>query len=315
MRLTQDQIKQFHAEGYLAVENVFADEDLQPVIDEISGEVDRLARELAASGDLSRTYEEEGFLTRLTKIHAETDKVYFAIASGRLSGPGIFSSLTNPKLLDLVESLVGPEIIATSIYRLRPKIPNLSYGVVPWHQDSGFFEPYCDQSLILTVWIPMVDATPERGCMQVIPRAHLGEVFHHELFSPQTARKGARYYYIPDPDLPQGEAVTVPINKGGVLLMTNRTPHRSIENTSDVIRWSVDLRYQSADLPTNARSPEGTLIREPFNPNEPIACYPPEADFLVRSQKRPQDVITDWQRFDRMRRSHERVEVTRRWDN
>jgi ectoine hydroxylase-related dioxygenase (phytanoyl-CoA dioxygenase family) len=45
--------------------------------------------------------------------------------------------------------------------------------------------------------------------------------------------------------------VTVPVMKGEALVMTNRTPHRSIENTSDVIRWSVDLRYQSADLPTN----------------------------------------------------------------
>jgi phytanoyl-CoA hydroxylase len=315
MRLTQAQIKEFHAEGFLVVENLFAEEDLQPVIDEINVEIDRLARELVASGELSRTYGEEGFLTRLTRIQAETDKVYFGIASGRLSGPGIFSSLTNPKLLDLVESLVGPEIIATSIYRLRPKVPRLAYGVVPWHQDSGFFEPYCDKSLILTVWIPMVDATAERGCMQVMPRAHLGDVFYHTLFSPETARKGARYYHIPDEALPEGNIVTVPVNKGGVLLMTNRTPHRSIENTSDVVRWSVDLRYQSADLPTNARSDSGDLIREPFNPSEPIACYPPEADFLVRSKKRPQDVITDWQRFDQMRRSYERVPVTKRWDN
>jgi len=315
MRLTADQVKQFHAEGYLVVENVFTDDDLQPVIDEISGEIDRHARELVAAGELSQPYADEGFLTRLTKIHAETDKVYFAIASGRLSGPGIFSSLTNAKLLDVAESLVGPEIIATSIYRLRPKIPNLAYGVVPWHQDSGFFEPYCDKSLILTVWIPMVDATAERGCMQVIPRVHLGEVYYHQLFSPETARKGARYYHIAEADLPEGDVVTVPVKKGGVLLMTNRTPHRSIENTSDVIRWSVDLRYQSAELPTNARSEEGELIREPFNPNEPVACYPPEADFLVRSQKRPQAVIKDWQRFDQMRRSHERVAVTKRWDN
>jgi len=315
MKLSGDQIKQFHAEGYLVVEDVLADEDLQPVIDEINGEIDRLARELVAAGELSRTYEEEGFLTRLTRIQAETEKVYFAIASGRLSGPGIFSSLTNPKLLDLVGSLVGPEIVATSIYRLRPKVPRLSYGVVPWHQDSGFFEPYCDKSLILTVWIPMVDATPERGCMQVISRAHLGEVFKHTMFKPETARKGARYYHIPDEVLPAGEVVTVPVKKGGVLLMTNRTPHRSIENNSDVVRWSVDLRYQSADLPTNARSAEGERLHEPFNPEEPIACYPPEADFLVRSQKRPQDVIQDWRRFDQMRKSHQTVPVTKRWDN
>ena len=40
--------------------------------------------------------------------------------------------------------------------------------------------------------------------------------------------------------------------KRAALLMTNRTPHGSYENTTDVVRWSMDLRYQSAALPTNA---------------------------------------------------------------
>src|SRR5450631_483578 len=95
MALTTDQVRQFHEEGYLVVENVLLDDDLQPVIDEINTEIDRRARELVAAGELSRSYEEEGFLTRLTRNQAETEKVYFGIASGRLSGPGIFSSLTN----------------------------------------------------------------------------------------------------------------------------------------------------------------------------------------------------------------------------
>jgi hypothetical protein len=307
MKLNAEQIAGFHREGYLVVDGLFADADLQPVIDEIGAEIDRRARELVASGELSRDYAEEGFETRLTRITAETENLYWSIASGQLSGPGIFGLLTNPRLVDLAESLVGPEIIASSVYRLRPKVPGLPHGVVPWHQDSGYFEPYCDRSLVLTVWIPLVDATAERGCLQVIPRVHRGEVYRH------FRRPELKYLVIEADDLPLVEPVTVPVPKGGALLLTNRTPHCSIENVTGVIRWAMDLRYQSADLPTNSRTHDDRLLREPQE-DEPVACYPPEADFLVRSHRRPEDVVAEWRRFHEIRQSHVRAPVTTRWE-
>ena len=38
---------------------------------------------------------------------------------------------------------------------------------------------------------------------------------------------------------------------GSVLFMTNLTPHASFENNTDIVRWSVDLRYQDAEIPNN----------------------------------------------------------------
>lgn len=308
MRLTQEQINTFHQEGYLVIPNLFDDADLQPAIDDLSAEIDRQAHELVAAGALSQTYEREGFETRLTRISAETDQVYRSIMAGKLSLSGIFSLLSNPRLLDTIESLVGPEIIASSVYRLRPKMPGLARGVVPWHQDSAFFEPYCDQSLIVTVWIPLVDATPERGCMQVLPRVHHGEVVPHH----RPADSASGLLEIVPEHLPDGQVVTTPVMKGGVLLLTNRTPHRSIENHTDVIRWSMDLRYQSASLPTNYRV-ETDVTFQTLHDDAPIACYPPEADFLIRSRQHPEAVVQGWEQFHQLRQGHLPVPVTDRW--
>src|SRR5690348_10430881 len=82
--------------------------------------------------------------------------------------------MTNRKLLDVAEQLCGPELITSSVYRLRPKVPTRAWSPVPRHQDSGYFEPYCDLGLILTVWLPLVDAAEERGCLWVMLRAHKG---------------------------------------------------------------------------------------------------------------------------------------------
>jgi ectoine hydroxylase-related dioxygenase (phytanoyl-CoA dioxygenase family) len=300
-------LAEFHREGYLVVEELFSDADLQPVIDEIAAELDARARDLVARGALSRTYEEADFEHRLARISAETDQVALSLWNGALAGPAIFELIRDPKLLDIAEQFCGPELIASSVYRLRPKIPDYGYGAVPWHQDSGYTEPYCDRYLMLTVWLPLVDATEERGCLWLIPRAHRGAVARHR------AHPTLRYLEIPAEELPPGEPVCVPMRKGSILLLTNRTPHASFENRSDVVRWSMDLRYQSAALPTNAavtRLPDETVAGN----GVPPACYPPEADFLVRSQARPHEVVTDPAVFRAIRENHLSQPVTRRWE-
>jgi ectoine hydroxylase-related dioxygenase (phytanoyl-CoA dioxygenase family) len=179
---------------------------------------------------------------------------------------------------------------------------------VPWHQDSAYFEPYCDQSLVLTVWLPLVDANAENGCLWVIPRAHHGEVIPHH-------RSSNDYLEIGETDLPPGEAICAEVPKGGVLLLTNRTPHASFENRSDHVRWSMDLRYQSAALPTNARI--NRLEGEVVGTDEgevPVACYPPEADFLVRSRTRPEQVIQTAEAFAELRTQHQGRPVSNRWN-
>jgi hypothetical protein len=303
MSLSPTQVAQFHQDGYLVLEDVLSPTDLQPVIDEINEAVDAGARRLHAEGELSSLYEEEGFETRLTRITAETERLYWSICSGQLCGPGIFGLLTHPRLLDMAESLLGEELIASSAYRLRPKIPGFAHGVVPWHQDSGYFEPHCDSGLILTMWVALVDATEERGCMQMLPGAHHGPVARHY------SNRERRYLEILPADLPAGEVRTEPVRAGGVVLFGNRTPHQSTPNTTDVIRWSMDLRYQSATLPHNFAP-----LRAPAGEGEPVAaCYPPEADFAVRSRKRPESVVQDWQAFQELRKGHVYASLTPRW--
>lgn len=306
--LTDGQLDFFHREGYLIAEDVFTEADLRPVIAEVTEAIDERAWQLVASGALSRTYEELPFETRLAEISRETDKVALSIWNGTLSGPAFFGLITTPRLLDVAEQLCGPELIASSVYRLRPKIPNYNYGAVPWHQDSGYFEPYCDKALVLTVWLPLVDADADNGCLWVMPREHTKDVLRHE------NAPGKSYLQIPGDALPQIEPVCAPVKKGGVLLMTNRTPHVSFENTTDVVRWSMDLRYQSAALPTNAPITRlaGKSLPAP-DQGVPVACYPPEADFLVRSRRRPEQVLTDPAEFHRLRREHEAVPMTARW--
>jgi ectoine hydroxylase-related dioxygenase (phytanoyl-CoA dioxygenase family) len=306
--LSDEQLAFFDREGYLVVDELFDDRVIQALRDEIAAEIDARATKLVASGELSRTYAEEDFEHRLARINDENPGLAHSIWNGVLCGPAIFELIRYPRLLDIAEQLCGPELIASSVYRIRPKVPNHVMSAVPWHQDSGYFEPYCDRALVLTVWLPLVDATEANGCLWVKPRSHKGKVIDHY------SKVGKPYLLIRDEDLPDVAPVCVPVRRGGALLLSNLTPHASFANTTDAVRWSMDLRYQSASLPTNAditRLPGETIA----NPDAgvPLACFPPEADFLVRSKLRPNEVVRDAATFHRLRTQHQKAPVATRW--
>ncbi len=303
--LSAQEVKQFHEQGFLVVEDLIDPEMIASLESGITCEIDKECDRLLETGEISSNYAELPFNKRLSKITDENLSVVKRITDGALAIPAIFRLIAYPPLLDVAESLCGSELIASSVYRLRPKLPDYGPGVVPWHQDSGYFEPYCDSSLILTCWLPLVDADAQNGCLQVLKYGHRSPVVPH----------GAgphHYLQIEDQDLPAGEVVTVPVRRGGVLLLTNLTPHCSTPNNTDGIRWSMDLRYQSAALPTNApitRLPEEISL----DSSAPLACYPPEADVLIRSQKRPDEVISTPEQFERIRLNHIPGAITERW--
>jgi phytanoyl-CoA hydroxylase len=298
----------FFEKGYLVMENILDEADLQPVIEEINDEIDIRARKLQESGKLSNLHEDKPFETRLAGISQETAKLAVSIWGGILHGPAIFHLITNSKLLDVAESFCGEEVIASSVYRLRPKIPNFGYGEVPAHQDSGYFEPFCDDDLVLTMWIPLVDTYPENGCLWVIPGSHKGEVVDHIM------HESGKYLAIEDDLMPKEDLVFCPVPKGGILLLTNKTIHGSEKNKTDVVRWSMDLRYQSATLPTNADITRlENEVTENIEAGVPSACYPPDPDFLVRSKVRNNEVITTPADFMKLRETYTGKTVTNRY--
>ena len=128
MKLTETDVEFFTREGYLVVPKAFDPIGLQPAIDEITAVIDDRATQAVTRGELSQTYADEPFETRLWKIHQEHEDLYWSLLGRSLEAQGVFPLLTNPGLLDIAESIVGPEIIASAVYVLRPKLQGIGMG-------------------------------------------------------------------------------------------------------------------------------------------------------------------------------------------
>ena len=295
--LTPAQKQQYDEQGYVVFRQLLVPEELQPLIDDISAEVDQRARAYYAKGQVKSLYAEHGFETRLAKLWAECEAIHQHWVGGRHAGPGLFSLLTHPKLLDIAESIVGPEVHCQGRHRLRPKVPDWDQVTVPWHDDTPFGgrriiyfrEPYGSDardphyrptavSRVLPMtqppepgfWLPLVEANEANGCLRLLPGGH-----RH---APPTASAWTPEKVVTELD--GLETVSLPMQVGDALLFHQHLPHHSPFNGSDHIRWSVDIRYQDGNQRVKS-------AREP--------------GFLARSKERPQDVVTTFDGYRRIR--------------
>ena len=81
---------------------------------------------------------------------------------------GIANIMMNTKILDCVEDIIGPNIIAwgSHFFCKNPGDPK----TVPFHQDASYW-PF-ETSRTVTVWLAIDDADSENSAMMFIPQTH-----------------------------------------------------------------------------------------------------------------------------------------------
>lgn len=300
--LTAGQLQRFRDDGYLVVKNVLSESDLTDIRDEYHRILERACAELAAKG-VMRPLRSAGFSQRYIEAMGQLDDMYLLYQHLDISlpmlrnlpedatlntGPAVFRLLTHPRLLDIAESVIGPEVFCNPVQHARLKPPRRALAGVDadsniaatdWHQDAAVIDPEGDETEMLTAWAAITDATVENGCLIVSPGTHRGERSPHcpgKIFPAGI--------YIPESAI-GSERIPVEMKAGDVLLLHRLTEHASLENQTDDIRWSFDLRYQPTGQPTGR------------------ACFP---GFVARSRTRPESAMTDHREWAEMWRDAKR---------
>lgn len=108
---------------------------------------------------------------------------------------------------------------------------------LPWHQDGGRFWGL-DRDPSFQTWVALDDAPLESGCVEVVPRSHLGG-----LVTPNGGQLADEVLAAADAD---ARALALPVRAGDALLLHNHTWHRSGMNRSGQIRRAVGICYMDA---------------------------------------------------------------------
>ena len=302
--LSAEQVAQYEEQGYLLVEGLLdPEQDLDPIIAEYHDVLDNLAQDLFEAGEISSLHEDLPFGERLIQIYSESKQVHaqyfdFSLPQGNVKpdtplwvGPAVFNALRNERLLDAVESIIGPEIYSNPVQHVRLKPPEqltpvnpetgqVQLGATPWHQDNGVVLPEADETNILTVWFSLWDAPAEAGCLQVVPNSHREGLYVH---CPGKLGGGL---HVPTEFFRSQEAVPVPTKRGDVLFLDKHTCHNSLSNHSDNIRWSFDLRYNPIGQPTGRHYFPGFVARSRRNPETELRDPAAWAELWVEARRK-----------------------------
>lgn len=158
----------------------------------------------------------------------------------------------NPRLLDAVEDLIGPDILMTNAtFRIKNPGSHVDYG---WHQDSARIEV---TPAFVIAYVALSPATIENGCLRVIPGTH-GHVRPFSLTEGpgQRERLVARVIDV-DPDA----AVNLELAPGDVAIFHGNAVHGSAANVSDDRRVAILYDFTPAAGRQNVGMGSGQLVR------------------------------------------------------
>jgi len=158
----------------------------------------------------------------------------------------IYDLATTPRILDLVEDLIGPDIVAWGTHYFC-KLPDDGKRV-PWHQDAGYWP--LEPTRTVTAWLAIDDSDAGNGAMQVIPGTHRHGALAHEDYD---RADGVLWQHTRDVDT-LGEPRHVCLRAGQISLHADLLVHGSDPNPGPRRRCGLTIRYASSAVRVQERA-------------------------------------------------------------
>ena len=162
--LTDAQIAAYRRDGYLAIPGLIDPgriRELRAVTEEFVAR-SRQVRGSDGIFDLDPRHRAEAPVLRRIKSPADNHPLYRWVA---------FES----PIADVVAELIGPDV---KFHHSKLNLKGSHIGApVEWHQDAAFY-PHSNDD-VLAVGLLLDDATPENGCLAVLPESHRGVMHDH----------------------------------------------------------------------------------------------------------------------------------------
>ena len=229
---------------------------------------------ILSAGDIAR-YNDQGYHYPIRALSPERAERYRRLAYDlRVSGGGrsvsfdvrisfklhlaytwLDEMVHDPLVLDVVEDIIGPDILVWSSALFMKDAGDGSYAA--WHQDTNYTNlKGLDQ---VSVWIALSPSTVESGCMRVVPESHkIGRLLHEETDDGKNIL--ARQERLVE-DLDDSEAVDLVLRPGEMSLHHLAMVHGSSPNNADYTRIGYAIRYIAPHVDPTGRHETAMLAR------------------------------------------------------
>lgn len=223
-----DEIKTW---GYLLIRGVLPHGDVSRILAEITEIVSSAGWLLPGANFKNRAAD-------IRRACGDPDSEYKRVYEQIFNLESFHTFAHHPSLLRLMKFLAGPELLVHPKPIGRLIFPNCERFVIHAHQDHRSIDGDPES---FTAWIPLHDCPVELGPLQIMERSHVfglqGTDSSTGIISGETARGG---------DWAGGA-----ISAGDVLIFHSLTVHSATPNVSNLLRISMDCRFQDSRRKVN----------------------------------------------------------------
>jgi non-heme Fe2+,alpha-ketoglutarate-dependent halogenase len=157
--------------------------------------------------------------------------------------PWVYEIVSHPRVLDAVEGLLGPNLLAWNSNWFT-KMPG-EKSFVSWHQDGTYWK--LNPPTVVTAWVALTPSARDNGCMRVVPGTHTQPMIpQRETYMPENALSRGQEIAV---EVDEREAVDLNLRPGEMSLHHIWIIHGSNANTSkETPRIGVAIRYTRPDV-------------------------------------------------------------------
>jgi len=224
-RISEDQVKQFHRDGYCVVEGLFAPEEI--------GEIEAFFEDFKVRGHQGRPVFDGGG----TIEEMDATKRQFRAMHPHRYVKRAQDWMCHPEVAAVLEVLLGkPALGVQTMYYFKPPGAK-GQGM---HQDNFYL--VAAPATCIAAWTAIDAAEIENGCLYVAPGSH-----RHEIFCPDKSRSDAWFEYGDshiNPFPRELKPVPVIVPKGATMFFSGNLVHGSGPNrTRDRSRRTFIAHY------------------------------------------------------------------------
>lgn len=207
-----------------AVAPVFEPAMVEAARADIVEQIDRLSRALYLP--FEQTFPEEPLGRRLDRLweqdRAQANLLRMAICTDAHRGPRLSAIADAPELRQAAERL-GGRPLGANVVRVRASIGVFPEHLHEWHSDVARDDGTSCGRVWITAWIPLSDAGPDSGGLELVPGRRSAPYPHRE----------DRAFAIDEPELDGLARVRPHCPAGSVIFLDRFTPHRSMPAGAD----------------------------------------------------------------------------------
>ena len=234
--LTKEQIDKYHQQGYLVVENVIDQDQLQQLRDQIEAWVEESKAHTEGWGS---TMDGRARFDIDPKDHSAKRPSLRRVSSPTEISDTFYTVAMQSKMSEMVGQLIGGNGTCFHHSKINSKLPNTTTSV-KWHQDFPFTPQTNDD--MLTALLMIGDVTEENGPLLVVPGSHKGEIYSHWENGKFIGKVSNE---IEDRDCTEYEVCTG--KAGSICFMHSRLLHSSGPNSSNLPRYMFISVYNAED--------------------------------------------------------------------